>query len=228
MRKTSLDPLLPRLTQELLAATCMAPDRAWYQSDLARVLERTASSLQKPLAQLVDAGVLKRWQDGNRVYYQADQDCPFLPELTGMIAKTTGLVDVLREALRSHGEAIQLAFVYGSLARGKQRSTSDVDLLVVSDLGLRHLADALERAEAVLRRPVNATVLSAAELERRVRDRNHFLQAILAGEKMFVVGSADELETITQGRPRRDASHVAPRAQRSAGSRRSKSRGRHD
>src|SRR5262249_54481200 len=149
MRKSSLDPLVPRVMQDLLAACCMSPQRAWYLSDLAKQLGRTPSSLQKPLAQLVRSGILKRWKDGNRVYFQADADCPFLAELTGVVAKTVGLVDVLRGTLSPYRRAIRVAFIYGSIARGIERSTSDVDLLIIADLGLRELSPALAKAEGL-------------------------------------------------------------------------------
>jgi predicted transcriptional regulator len=81
MRKSSpIDPLLNKTTQGLLAATVLQPQRWWYLSDLAVHLRRRPSSLQRPLAALVSAGVLARRKEGNRVYFRADQDCPFLPE----------------------------------------------------------------------------------------------------------------------------------------------------
>jgi hypothetical protein len=92
MRKSSpIDPLINKTTQDLLAATVLRPERSWYLSDLARHLRRRPSSLQEPLAALVAAGVLSRRKEGNRVYFQANPDCPFLPELQGLMAKTVGL-----------------------------------------------------------------------------------------------------------------------------------------
>ena len=98
MRKSSpIDPLISKTVQGLLAATVLQPERSWYLSDLAKHLGRRPSSLQAPLASLAAAGILRRRKDGNRVYYQADPQCPFLRELQGIIAKTVGLADVLRE-----------------------------------------------------------------------------------------------------------------------------------
>ena len=100
MRKSSpIDALLAKTTQGLLAATVLQPERWWYLSDLAKQMGRRPSSLQAPLASLVTAGILRHRREGNRVYYQADPDCPFRGELQGMIAKTVGLVEVLRDAL---------------------------------------------------------------------------------------------------------------------------------
>ena len=223
MRKSALDPLLPRVTQGLLAATCTAPDRAWYLSDLAKTLHRTPSSLQEPLAHLVEAGILKRWKDGNRVYFQADADCPFLAEIRGLIAKTAGLADVVRNALAPHRGRIQLAFVYGSIARGQERSTSDVDLLIIGEIGLRRLSPALDRAEQELRRPVNATIYSLADFASRLQERNHFLLAVLDSEKIFVLGTPHDLAAITERRTGRAAPDDKTRVGRTSRRRRQKS-----
>ncbi|HLA84500.1 MAG TPA: winged helix-turn-helix domain-containing protein [Thermoguttaceae bacterium] len=98
MRKSSpLDCLISKTVQGLLAVTVLQPDRSWYLSDLANRLNVRPSTLQTSLAALVKAGILSRRKDGNRVYYQADPICPFLSELQGLIRKTAGQVDVLRE-----------------------------------------------------------------------------------------------------------------------------------
>ena len=114
MRKSSpIDPIINKTTQALLAATVLEPRRSWYLSDLAKHLERRPSSLQQPLAALVSAGVLTRRKDGNRVYFQANPECPFLGDLQGLLAKTVGLVDVVREAVAPLEARIRVAFITG-------------------------------------------------------------------------------------------------------------------
>jgi DNA-binding transcriptional ArsR family regulator len=118
MRKPNpLDPLLSKVVQDILAATLFDSQRSWYLSDLAGYLRRRPSALQNPLAALVESGILERREDGNRVYSRPDPECPFLPELRGLILKTVGLVDVLRELLSSFQDRINFAFVHGSMAR---------------------------------------------------------------------------------------------------------------
>src|SRR5438034_7134479 len=145
-----IDALMPKTRQMILAATLMHPSRWWYQSDLAHHLGVRPSSLQRELNALVDAGILRRRREGNRVYFQPDPECPFLGELTGLMTKTAGLLDVLRERLCRFAKAIDWAFVYGSVARSEERSSSDVDLMVVGRVGLADLSPALRRAERLL------------------------------------------------------------------------------
>src|SRR6266480_2009619 len=96
-----IDALMPRTRQAILATTLMRPDRAWYLNDLARHLRLPPSSLQRELAALVRVGILKSRREGRMVYFQADSDSPVFPELQALLAKTAGLVDVLRESLDS-------------------------------------------------------------------------------------------------------------------------------
>ena len=121
MRKSkAIDAILPRTRQAILAATLLHPERWWYLSDLARHLEVRPSSLQRELATLIDAEILRQRRDGNRIYFQPNPDCPFLAELQRLMAKTAGLVDVLREVLDPFANRIDWAFVYGSMARSEE------------------------------------------------------------------------------------------------------------
>ncbi len=203
MRKSSpIDALISKTTQGLLAATVLQPQRWWYLSDLAKHLGRRPSSLQEPLAALVSAGILCRRKDGNRVYYQADADCPFLGELQGIIAKTVGLIDVLREALSPLSSEITVAFVHGSVAKSLERASSDIDLIVIGSLGLSKLSPVLEAAEGHLGRPINASVFSPQEFSKKIAAKNHFLHAVLEKEKLFVIGNTDDLARTARGKPR--------------------------
>ena len=195
MRKNrALDSLFPRTRQAILGATLIQPDRWWYLTDLAKHLGLRPSSIQRELRALVGAGILRRRRDGNRVYFQPDPECPFLAELQGLLAKTAGLADVLREALGPFAKRIEWAFVFGSIARSDEDSRSDIDLMVVGDIGLSDLAPVLRPVEARLGRPMNPVVLRRAELLKKLRQRNHFVRKVLAGEKLFVLGREDELE----------------------------------
>ncbi len=206
MRKASpIDPLLNKTTQGLLAATVLQPERWWYLSDLAKHLRRQPSSIQQPLAALVSAGILSRRKEGNRVYFQANSDCPFLPELQGLIAKTVGLVDVLRDALKPLRAQLQVAFIHGSVAKAREQPASDIDLIAIGSLGLSELSPALEAAEQRLGRPVNANVYSPEEFAKKLAAKNHFLCSVLDKEKLFVVGKANDLEKAAHRKARRGA-----------------------
>lgn len=211
-KKRPLDSLFPRTRQAILTATLLHPDRWWYLSDLAKHLGVRPSSLQRELAALTSAEILRQRRDGNRVYFQANVDCPFLPELQGLLVKTAGMVDVLREALAPFAKRIDWAFVYGSVARAEELSASDVDLMIIGKVGLADLAPALRRAEKRLSRAVNPTLYSREEFGTKLRARDHFLTSVLDGARLFMLGDSYELAAATDTASRPKTHHKSKRA----------------
>ena len=210
-KKRTLDSLFPRTRQAILAATLLHPDRWWYLSDLAKHLGVRPSSLQRELVALTSAEILARRQDGNRVYFRANPDCPFLPELQGLLVKTIGVADILREALTPFATRIAWAFIYGSVARAEELTTSDVDLMVIGTLGLADLAPALRRAEKRLSRAVNPTLYRCEEFATKLRAGDHFLTAVLDGATLFIRGDRHELAAATSQSSRAGPRHQSPR-----------------
>lgn len=111
-----------------------------------------------------------------------------------MVLKTGGLVDVIGEALT--GARIKVAFVFGSVAEGKETASSDVDLMVVGSLGLRELTSLLGGTAEKLEREINPHVLTEVEYQDRIERADHFVTNVLSGPKLFVVGSQDDLEAM--------------------------------
>jgi predicted nucleotidyltransferase len=194
---------MPRTRQAILAATLMQADRAWYPAELARHLGVSRSSLQRELAALIKAGILKSRRRGRMVFIQADEDSPVFPELRGLLSKTAGLVDVLRRALSAFESRIEVSFVFGSVARGEETSLSDVDLLIVGNVGLRELASALQSCRRELGREVNPKVFGPDELAKRLASKDHFVLSVLSKPKLFVVGSQDGLDRLVERKARR-------------------------
>jgi predicted nucleotidyltransferase len=194
MRKIrSLDALLPKTRQGILAAMLIQPERAWYVSELARHMEVPSSSLQRELHDLTAAGILKTHRQGRMAYFQANASSPIYPDLRGLILKTAGLVDVLADSLKSLTRKLQLVFVYGSIASGTEQSGSDIDLMVVGTASPEDLAVRLRRARELLGREVNPTVYTPAEFGKKRQANDHFLTRVLDTPRLFVVGSNDDL-----------------------------------
>src|SRR5205823_9413874 len=137
--------LLSTGRERVLAIVLMDPSRWWYRSELARRLGVLPSSLQKPLTALAESGILSTRRDGNRLYYQANTESPLFGELRSILTKTAGLLDVLKDALLPHGASISFAFVYGSVARSEETSSSDVDIMIVGEAKLSDLSPALQK-----------------------------------------------------------------------------------
>jgi predicted nucleotidyltransferase len=164
--------------------------------ELARQSGLSLGTVQQELRRLRRVGVVMARKDGNRVYYRSNPEHPIHAELRGLVMKTNGLVGVLQEALQD--SEISLAFVFGSVASGETRAESDVDILVVASLGLRRLAKLLSGVAERLGREVNPHVISVEELRDRKSRKDHFLTSVLAGPKLFIKGTQNELDAMGQ------------------------------
>ncbi len=195
MRNTpTLDALLPKTRQGILAATLVQPQKAWYVSELARRMGVPSSSLQRELHDLTAAGILKTHRQGRMVYFQANTDSPIFSELRGLLLKTAGLVDVLADVLQPLAPKLRLVFVYGSIASSSEHSDSDIDLMVVGTVSPADLAVPLRHARELLGREINPTVYTPAEFGKKRSAKDHFLTRVLDKPKLFVLGNSDELE----------------------------------
>ena len=198
MRKNAslLDSLLPSVRQGVLAATLTQPEKWWYLSELAQFLHTRPSSLQRELRSLEQSGILQQRKDGRRTYFKAETRSPIFRELRSIFQKTVGLVPTLRQTLRPFENKITCAFVYGSVARGEERATSDVDFMVIGNVGLAQLSPVLRKAEKRLGREVNVTNYSVDEFRKKVAEGDHFLATVLKGDLQFVKGEQGDLDAV--------------------------------
>jgi predicted nucleotidyltransferase/DNA-binding HxlR family transcriptional regulator len=152
------------------------------------------STIRQELRKLVRLDLVHSRRDSNRVYYRAKTGNPLYPEIRNLVLKTSGLADVLKPALRD--KRIRTAFVFGSLARGEEKAHSDVDLMVIGELGLRDLSGLLAGIEERIGREVNPYVLQEDEFRTRLAAKEHFVTSVMESPKIFIKGSPDELEAV--------------------------------
>ena len=188
-----LDFLFGAYRQRALTQLLLHPDSSYHVRELARLTGTTPGTLHKELSRLAAVGLLLRERQGNQVRYRANRECPVFPELAGLFRKTTGLVGVLAEALRTLQPAPDLALVFGSLARGDGNARSDVDLLLIADCSFGAAVKALHPAQEILQREINPVLYTTAEFARRVAAGEGFALNILANPKLFIIGNDNDL-----------------------------------
>jgi predicted nucleotidyltransferase len=196
---STLDALFPTVRGGVLSATLLHPEHWWFMTELARHLEVPPSSLQRELESLVASGLLIRRQEGKRVYFRANSESPLFPELKGLVEKTVGIVPALKEAIKRFGDRIQLALLYGSMARGTENPGSDVDLMIVGGIKQIDLLPTLRKLEVRFRREVNVTLFSPEEFRRKLAAGDHFLDSVLKGTTIPLKGKLHELEETSPG-----------------------------
>lgn len=187
------DALFPRTRKAALGLLFGQPERSLHLRELARLAGVSPAMMSKELAALAAAGVLLAQRDGNRRLFSANPACPIFDELAGIARKTAGLADVLSEALAGV-DGIELALVFGSVARGTAHAESDVDLWVVGRSDYSALLQACAQASQRLGRPVNPVLYAPAELAALVADKdNAFLAEVRRQPRLALTGSDDDI-----------------------------------
>lgn len=191
---TSLaDALFTTTQQRVLALIFGQPGRSFYAAEL---IERTGSgsgAVQRELKRLASSGLVTVTRIGNQKHYQANPNSPVYEELCGLVKKTVALAEPIREALVPLENRIRLAFLYGSVAKGTDTATSDIDILIVADgVTLEDIYSALAQVETSLDRKISPTLYTPQEFIRRKATNNTFLTRVLASEHLTLIGDEHE------------------------------------
>lgn len=224
MQHSAISLLFPAYRRRVLGLLLLHPGEALHGREIARRTGLPSGTITRELVRLAEAGLLSRVPRGNQVLYGANRASPIFEELASILRKTSGLADVLAEALSTVRGAVAVAFVYGSMARGEEVAGSDVDLMVVGGAGFRSVVTSLHAAQAILGREINAKVFRTGEWRERVAAGDPFVADVLARPKIFVVGTANELAELGGDESRRD--HTIARRDRAAAGKRSPPPGR--
>jgi len=186
--------LFGRTRGALLAVLYGHVGESFYLRQLARRTDIALGPVQREIRQLFDAGLVKKETRGNQTLYTANPASPIFAEIKSLVAKTVGMHDVLVEALTPLRNKIDVAFVYGSVARSSETGRSDVDLMIVGNVDFGTVIEKLANARKTLDREINPTVYSAREFANKARGQ--FLKTLLAEKKLFLIGDEDVLRDL--------------------------------
>lgn len=184
--------LFGKTRRAVLARLFLEPQREYRLRELARLAGISAGPVQQELKQLVAADLVLRRESGAQVTYRANTASPVFDELRALVEKTSGIEQLLRRALKPAARRIRLALIYGSIARGTNRATSDLDLLVVGSLGFEELLRLLGPAEKKIGREVSPRLYSEQEFGERRRRGDRFLASVLRGPRVMLLGEIDD------------------------------------
>jgi predicted nucleotidyltransferase len=187
-----LEALFGKTRRNILALLFSHTEESFHLRKILRLAGISPGAGQRELKRLSDAGVILRAVKENQVLFQANPQCSIFDELKSLITKTAGIVDVLRAALEPLAGRISIALLYGSLARGRAGAESDIDLLVVGEVSFEDVVENVAKAQDLLRREINPTVMSLEEYRSRLSKSDHLLDAILKSPYMPVIGDPHE------------------------------------
>lgn len=188
---TLSDILSSRVRAEIFRLLFGLDERELHLREMQRRAGLSLSTIRQDLQKLVKLDLVTTRRDGNRLYYRPNTDHPLYPEIRKLVLKTAGLVEIFKSVLDR--EAVEVAFVFGSLARNKEQAASDVDLMVIGAVGLRTLSSWLSGVSEQVGREVNPHIMTMDEFRRRQATGDHFLSNVLESPKLFIIGNENDL-----------------------------------
>jgi predicted nucleotidyltransferase len=158
--------------------------------DLQRQSGLSIGTVQKEIGHLKELDLVTSKRDGNRLYYSANRVHPLYKEICGLVEKTSGITERLKEALRSI-KGIECAFIFGSYAKNEEKSHSDIDLIIVGEVGLRALSSIFKDLTEKIQRDINPHVFSKKSWFEKIEKKDHFIKIVLGEKKVYLIGDED-------------------------------------
>ena len=188
------DALFTATQQRVLGCLFGQPGRSFSISELLQTTGAGSGAVQRELARLSGSGLLSVEQLGKQKLYRANPASPIHDEIVAIVRKTFGLAMPLRDALMPLADRLHAAFVFGSVAKGSDTASSDIDLMLVSDaLTYADAMAALHPLMERLGREINPTLYTRAELRKRIAEGNSFVTRVLAQPRLWLIGNDDAL-----------------------------------
>lgn len=191
-----VDALFSKTQKRVLALLYGQPEKSFYTNEIIKKSGVGSGAVQRELVSLVRSGLATVSKIGSQNHYQANPEAPIYAELHGIIRKTVGLLEPVRQALEPLAEQIEFAFIFGSVAKQEDSAFSDIDLMVISEsIGYAEVFSALEEVSQQLNRKVQPTIYSREELQKRLKTENSFVREVLSQPKLWVIGEENDLAT---------------------------------
>ena len=191
------DALFTTTQQKVLGLLYTRPEKSFYTKEIIRSTGMGVATIKRELDRMLAAGIISMTKVGNQHHYSANPECPIYDELLGIVKKTFGIVDVIRLALLPFSDRIIWAFVYGSVASGKETSRSDIDLMIIGDVGFTEIASDLYEVQEKLGREINPKIFSKDEWIQMENKKDPFIREILSKPRMDVIGDGNEFRQLT-------------------------------
>lgn len=168
------------------------PDSEFYLRELERMLSIPVSMIRKELLRLEEEGIFISHKKGNLTYYRVNKDYPLFNEFKSIVFKTIGVAGLLEEALRRM-KGIEIAFIYGSYAKGNEKAASDIDLCIIGAIDEDILVRRINELEKSIKREINYTLYTKKEFTEKKRKKDSFIADLILNPKIILIGEKNVL-----------------------------------
>jgi len=188
------DVLFTKTQKKILGLLFGKPDKRFYTNEIMRKAGMGRGTVSRELERFVGAGLLFVKKEGNHNFYQANEHNPIYSELISIVKKTFGIADEIKKALVSLDNNIEIAFIFGSVSKGVETASSDVDLMLIGQgLNYGNIIELLLPVEDSLQRAVNPTLYNKAEFIKKITAENSFVTRVIEQPKIMIKGIIDDI-----------------------------------
>ncbi|GBE07022.1 nucleotidyltransferase domain protein [bacterium BMS3Bbin11] len=194
MQATSIgDALFTKTQQKVLGLLFGKPDRSFYTNEIMRWADMGRGTVSRELERLVGAGLLVVSKEGNQNHYQANKNSPVYSEFVSIVKKTFGIADQIKAALKPLDDSIDVAFIYGSISKGTESKSSDIDLMIIGkELSYGDVVELLLPLEESLQRSINPTLYEKSDFVAKLKAGNSFVKRVMEQPKILIKGDEND------------------------------------
>lgn len=186
------DLIVSRVRVKILTLFLSNPGKLFHVRDIVRRTEEEINAVRRELAHMEKSGMVSKEPRANRLYYMFRKSYPLYGELLELVAKTTGLGgDILKNKAKLG--KLKYVMLSGKFARGLVHKADDVDLLLVGTVVLPELTQIIRAEEGRRGREINYTVMTEEEFNFRKSRHDPFIDGIITGSRIMVIGDEEEL-----------------------------------
>ena len=182
-----------KTTRKVLGLLFSNPDDRFYMRQLERLTSEPISAVRRELKKLEASGLLVSKEEAKVKYFWVNKENSIYEELKRIILKTLAIGDSLKNFVKKI-PGVKIAFIYGSVAKGEEGSTSDIDLMLIGDIDSVEIHSKINKIEDKIKRKINYTLMREKEFKYKKTD---FIKRLLKEKKIFLIGSEDELQKIS-------------------------------
>jgi len=159
--------------------------KRYYLRELERILDVPVGNIRRELLSLEKTGLFKCEKMGKQVYYFLNKDSAFFEDFKNIVFKTIGVQGKLKKELEKI-KGIEQAFIFGSFAKNKENTSSDIDLMIIGKVDEDLLISKISKLEGLFKRDINYHLIDEEEWKEKSK-KDSFIKNIINNPKIKII-----------------------------------------
>ena len=173
---------------EILKLLLFNKDKEFHLREISKITKLASSVVFHELQNLKSLNLITYEKKANLAICSINENNPIIQDLKNIFIKTDLVGELITQKLK---EKVKFCLIYGSFAKGTERSRSDVDLLIISEMGEEDLLNIITSLEKETNREINYILWNEKTFIKKAKD-NHLLKTINSDEIIMLIGKENE------------------------------------